>query len=354
MLRFVGVTKQYLYGARLFGALDLTVADGEIIAVYGDEGAGKTSFLKTAAGAEECEGEVLLDGKKVGGRTDDVIMVFEDGAVFKWRTAFDNLAYPLKLRGTDKVEIASRVLAAAEKTGIGGVCLDLRARSLSAAERRRMSLARLFLRDAKLLVIDEPTAGLSRKEAESLWSDVAPLLKEKAAQGVTVIYSTSSREEALSICDRLVVLHNGEVKQIASVPEILRDPENVWAAQAVDGNYNYEKCLLFDENGALNIVFRNGKRISAEVFRGKIAEGYVGKEVLCGWYPTKSATACGSAREGFSERVVYSVADRYGRTLTTKSGLRTRSDADAETADAYPCEDGFALFDATNENSITK
>ena len=77
MLKLEGVVKQYSYGKRLFGTMDLTIDDGEILSVLGLEGSGKTTFLKTVAGIEEYEGKITLDGNKIEGRTDDVIMVFE-------------------------------------------------------------------------------------------------------------------------------------------------------------------------------------------------------------------------------------------------------------------------------------
>ena len=306
MLEFVGVTKQFLYGARLFGALDLKIADGEIVAVYGGEGSGKTSFLKTAAGVEECEGKVLLDGETVFVRTDKVIMVFDDGAVFKWKTVFDNLAFPLKLRKYDKVDIASRVLSAAEKMGIGGVCLRLRARSLNDVEKCRMALARLFVRDAKLLVIDDVTFGLERADAEALWAELAPLLKEKAKEGAIVLYSTSSREEAASI-------------------------------------------------RRLTLSFGENRTIDAEGLRGRIADGYKDKEVLCGWFPKNVGSAENSFhRDAFTEKVTFVSADKYGFELTTESGLYARSSERLSEVDAYPEEGEFVLFDSANENSIVK
>ena len=153
MLTLEGFAKQYLYGARLFGGVDVSFGDGEVVAVLGGEGSGKTSFLKALCGAEKAEGKVLLDGAPIARRTDDVIMVFDDGAVFGHRTVYDNLAYPLVLRKTDRAEIASRVINAAERMGIGA-CLNMRARALSPVERRRMSLARLLVRDARLCLID--------------------------------------------------------------------------------------------------------------------------------------------------------------------------------------------------------
>lgn len=355
MLTLKGVTKQYLYGARLFGALDLTVADGEIVAVYGGEGSGKTSFLKTVAGVEDSEGEILVCGESTKVKTDNVVMVFDDGCVFGFRSVFDNLAFPLKIRRVDKVEIASRVIRAAEKTGIGG-CLRLRARSLSAEEQRRMSLARIFVRDAPLVLIDEPTKGLSKEEASAVWADLAPLLKERAAAGASVIFSTTDRMEAMSISDRVMVLQAGEVKQVASWEEIAARPSNVWAAQAIDVHYNVVKCVLYLKNGVLTLKFGDGKEISVEGTDGKPLENYIGKEVLCGWFPSSSATAKGaSERESFSEKTVFCARTAKGTEVLTESGLHSLCPGNRDKVDAYPCNgEGVTLFDAANENSIMR
>lgn len=355
MLTLKGVTKQYLYGARLFGALDLTVADGEIVAVYGGEGSGKTSFLKTVAGVEDSEGEILVCGESTKVKTDNVVMVFDDGCVFGFRSVFDNLAFPLKIRRVDKVEIASRVIRAAEKTGIGG-CLRLRARSLSAEEQRRMSLARIFVRDAPLVLIDEPTKGLSKEEASAVWADLAPLLKERAAAGASVIFSTTDRMEAMSISDRVMVLQTGEVKQVASWEEIAARPSNVWAAQAIDVHYNVVKCVLYLKNGVLTLKFGDGKEIFVEGTDGKPLENYIGKEVLCGWFPSFSATAKGiPARKAFSEKTVFCERTARGTEAHTESGLYTLCPFGCDEVDAYPCDgEGVTLFDATNENSIMR
>lgn len=348
MLELIGVTKQYLYGARLFGALDARFGDGEIIAVYGGEGSGKTSLLKTVAGAEEYEGRILLDGEPVKLKSDDTVMVFSDGAVFGWRTVFDNLAYPLKIRKMDKVEIASKVIRAAEKAGIGA-CLNFRARSLSAAERRRMSLARLFVRDARLVLADEIAAGLNREDAAAVWEDFAPLLQELAAGGATVMYATSDRAEALGISDRIIVLQGGEVKQIGSAEEIRRTPRSVWAAQALDARYNVLKCRLAEENGGLSLVFSDGTRLGAENMRGHVAESYIGKDVLCGWYPSDCE---GGGKGIFSGNAATVRRDVRGWLLGTEEGLYALTDEKKEHISVLPRADGITLFDAANEYSV--
>lgn len=189
MLTLAGFAKPYLYGARLFGGVDAEFRDGEIVAVYGRGGSGKTSFLKAICGATDAEGGVLLDGKPIARKTDKVIMVFDDGAVFGGKTVYDNLAYPLRIRNVPKADIAAAVIAAAEETGIAA-CLDMRARKLNAADLRRMSLARLLVRPARLCLVDEPTKDLSREDAEEVFRDFVSVARKLAAAGATVLFST--------------------------------------------------------------------------------------------------------------------------------------------------------------------
>ena len=344
MLTLEGFAKQYLYGARLFGGVDAEFRDGEVVSVYGGEGSGKTSFLKALCGAEKAEGRVLLDGVPVERKTDRVIMVFEDGAVFPFKSVYDNLAYPLVIRGMDKTEIASRVIAAAEEMGIGG-CLSLRARALSPAEKRRMSLARLVVRDARLCLVDEPSAGLSREDAESVFADFLPLVRRLAGGGTTVIYSTSDRGEAVAAADRMAVLAHGELKQLAPPSVIRRAPASIWAAQALDAHYNFVKCVLTEQNGRLNLVFGEDDVLDAEFLRGRSAAGYMGKEVLAGWFPE-------DAGEGKALPVAYTVGERDGVLLCTEEGVTERAPEARREARVRPDIRKTVLFDAANEFSI--
>ncbi|MEG2273830.1 MAG: ATP-binding cassette domain-containing protein, partial [Clostridia bacterium] len=284
MIEFVGVTKQYLYGARVLGAVDMKIEDGEIIAVVGGEQSGKTSFLKVLTGVTDCEGQVLFDGNPVKTKTDDVIMQFDDLALFKHKTVYNNLAYPLKLRKFDTAEIDCRVRRVADMLGITA-CLFSQAGKISLLDQKRMALARLFIRDARLLVLDNPTFGLTRDDAAALWADLAPLLLDVSKKGVTVVYSTSNIGEAISISDRIVALHAGEVKQIGAYAKIYSTPSSGFAADCVDSAYNLQKAVLSHENGVLTLCFdKNGKqtKLNASCFENKILNSYIGKTVLVG------------------------------------------------------------------------
>lgn len=377
MLELKGVTKQYLYGARVLSAIDTVIRNGEIVAVLGGDGSGKTTFIKTVSGVTESDGTVLLDSKPIRVKTDDVIVMFDDGALFSRKTVYKNLAYPLKIRKIETAEIDSRVKAAAELTGIYPV-LYSPVFKLSAVDKKRVSAARLFLRGAKVLMLDQPTAHLEREDAENWWRELALLLIKEKEKGKTVIFTTANADEAVSISDRIIVLHAGEVKQIGTADEISKTPQSVWAAEALDKNYNVEKVLLCEADGKLTLEFEGKYVLSAEAFRGKIVDGYVGKNVLAGWHgnaflnengiecafpevktPVSDTEDNKNEVDGATDRanlrkekVVYSLKEIGGYVMYTESGKKLLSDKLFNQVVTLPDVDNVCLFDAENENSI--
>ena len=306
MLKLEGVTKQYSYGARLFGTLDMTINDGEILSILGQNSSGKTTLLKTIAGIEEYEGKITLDGKTICAKNQDIIMVFDDGALFKNKTVFDNLAYPLKIRGVNKVEIAEKVMQVAEKFGLFSV-LKTRAKNLTLVEKRKTSLARILLRNARLILLDDFLKDLPTKEADFLFDEVSRVLYDLASnQGTTVIFATDNPRFALGFGDKTMVLVDGSVKEIGTHKDMWDAPSTVWSAKAVDETFNTLKGTLNYENGRLtfvssplNAVFsldENNqvqwqeadlyKIISIDVTARKdeIIADFFGKEILVGWH----------------------------------------------------------------------
>ena len=306
MLKLEGVVKQYSYGNRLFGAVDMTLEKGEILAVLGLEGSGKTTFLKTVAGIDEYEGKITLDGNEIKGRTDDVIMVFDDGALFPSKTVFDNLAYPLKIRGVHKVEIAEKVMKVADKFGLFAI-LKTRAKCLTLAEKRRVSLARILMREAKLILIDDFLSDLPTSEADALFDEVTRVLFDLAKEnGTTVIFATDNPRYAFAFGDKTMVLVGGEIKQIGTHKDMWQTPTTVWSAKAVDPCFNTIKGTLSFENDRLTfvssplnqtfsldedgkVVWQDAdlyKTISIDVTEMKddILPDFIGKEILLGWH----------------------------------------------------------------------
>lgn len=285
MLVLGGVTKQYLYGKRLFGVLDEVISDGEIVSIYGEEGSGKTTFLKVLAGLEEYEGEITLDGKKISAKTNDVVMAFDDCAVFELKTVYGNLAYPLKIRKTKNEVVKERVISVAKEFSIDGI-LKKRGLSLTKEERTKLSVARLFLRPAKLLLVDEPRTGLD----DGTYRTMQAKLREVAKGGTSVLYATTERERALD-ADRIVVLVDGDVKQIGTYDELRSRPTSVWSAQVADKNYNVEKATLTREYERLNLVIHGKEEITIDFTSrlDEIVDGFEGRTLWCGWHSDVSS-----------------------------------------------------------------
>lgn len=355
MLELVGAAVKYPYGARLFGAVDAVFGDGKIVSVTGGEGSGKTSFLKMLVGAAETEGSVLLDGVPAGSDRNAAVMVFDDGALFPYRTASYNIGYPLRIRKVARAERDRTVAAAAEVMDVTA-CLPFAVRKLDAEEKRRISLARLFVREAKLIVIDEPTAGLSRADAERLWAHLAPLLVRKAESGCTVVYSTSDAFEATSVSDEIIVLHDGEVRQRGTLEELLSHPADVWSAQSVEPRYNVATAVLSDENGVMKVDFGDGCVLDVSALRGRIAEEYVGREVYAGWFPRRTGEPLPalSGDRSFEEKVTFAAKTLQGAVLTTEGGFTVCADALSDRADVRPSAEELTLFEKKGERSIMR
>ena len=349
MIVLNGVTKQYLYGARVLDALDMEIKDGEIIAVLGDEGSGKTTFVKVVSAVEDFEGEILLDGKPMVQKTDDTIVVFDDLALFENRTFRYNLSYPLAIRGYDKAEIQTRVEEAAEKLGVFA-CLNDKVKSSTLLDKKRLAVARLLLRDAKAVFVDDITNGLCASDAKILLSQLQPILFEFAKREASIVFATPNREEARAIADRIVVLHYGEVKQIGTFDEIYSCPQNIWAGEAVDEHFVFEEAKLESVNGKLQLVFAdtNGEyAFDASRFDGAILNGYVGKNVYVGWHGEDYADDAER-----KEKVNYCLRLENAWLNVAESGKRVLSKEKMQEVCTLPKIDKCYLFDRQNENSI--
>lgn len=347
MITLEGVSKQYLYGARVLGSLDMTINDGQIVALLGDESSGKTTFLKVVASVTDCEGKVLFDGQPLAKKPDDVIMVFDDLAMFENRSCYYNLAYPLIIRGYDKNEIKRIAGDCAERAGVVAILRD-KVRKTSLIDRKRLAVARLFSRPSKVVLVDDITRGLDKEEAAELWSEVAPVLQDMAKEGRIVVFATRDKDEAMSIADTIVVMHYGEVKQIGTPDRILENPSNIWAAQAFDEDYRFEKARLDEKNGKLVATTLDGYDIDLCHLYGKIVDEYVGKDVFVGW-----ASDCYDVDGDRKESVQSYMRTQNGYEMHVQSGV-VRCDKKLDEVGTLPLKNAAKVFDFASENSIIK
>ena len=286
MIEFKAFAVQYLYGKRLFGAFDFTLQDGEILAIVGDSGSGKTTFVKGMSGVQNREGEVLKDKKPFVPKCDDTVFLFDDGALFKLRTVAYNIGYPLKIRKVAKSEIKRKVEEVADKFGIYDL-LNKKVFQITPKEKRLVSIARLYIRDAKYIIIDNFSNWTGNEsERKELWNLFRKTLQELKRKHKSVIYTTTHPDELMGIADKIIVLHDGDIKQVGQFREILSNPSSIWAAQAIDPFYKFIKVRLEETDGKL--VIASGElsvgSIDAEELRSKlISSDYIGSDVYIGY-----------------------------------------------------------------------
>lgn len=211
-------------------ALTLEVKDRELLALVGPSGCGKTTTLRLIAGLETPEaGKIIFDERLVTTLLPmdrDVAMVFQSHALFPHFTAFDNLAFGLKLRHVAKAEINSRVGETAEILGLTPV-LDRKPGKLSGGERQRVALGRALVRRPKILLLDEPFSHLDEPLQVRMRSE---LLALRSRLDLTVIYVTHDQAEALALGDRVAVLRSGSLQQVGSPQEVYAAPANSFVA----------------------------------------------------------------------------------------------------------------------------
>lgn len=224
-LRLEGISKSFGPIAAVRG-LTLEIANGEFLVLLGPTGAGKTTTLRLTAGLERPdEGRILVDGRDV---TDlppaarDVAFVFQSFSLYPHLDVYDNLAFPLRAPGRrmPEVEIRRRVQEVAELLGIAGK-LPNRATQLSGGEMQRVALGRALVREPRLFLMDEPLSSLDAKLRETLRVELKRIQRDLEA---TIFYVTHDQIEATSMADRIGVLEEGELLQLAPPREIYEQP----------------------------------------------------------------------------------------------------------------------------------
>jgi sn-glycerol 3-phosphate transport system ATP-binding protein len=210
--------------------VDIEVAAGELLVIVGASGCGKSTLLRLVAGLEEPSGGAIeLDGRDVA-RLDpadrDIAMVFQNYALYPHMTVYDNMAYGLRNRGMAKPEIDTRVREAAGTLGLGEL-LARRPRQLSGGQRQRVAMGRAIVRRPKLFLFDEPLSNLDAKLRVTMRGEIKRLQRR---MGVTSLYVTHDQVEAMTLGDRLLVMHLGVPVQLATPMEVFERPANTYVA----------------------------------------------------------------------------------------------------------------------------
>ena len=210
--------------------LNLEIADGEFVVLVGPSGCGKTTTLRMIAGLERVtSGEIYLNGKPVSKtppRHRDIAVVFQNYALYPHKTVAGNLSYALQLRKTPKAETEARVRRVADMLGIGQL-LDRMPHQLSGGQRQRVALGRAIVREPQLFLMDEPLSNLDAKLRLQTRGEIVRLQRRL---GTTTIYVTHDQVEAMTMGDRIVVMHEGLVQQVGTPEALYNHPVNLFVA----------------------------------------------------------------------------------------------------------------------------
>jgi multiple sugar transport system ATP-binding protein len=225
-----GVTKSYDGTARAVDAVDLDVADGELLVLVGPSGCGKSTLLRMIAGLEEVTaGTVTIGGRDVTRaqpKDRDIAMVFQSYALYPHMTVRRNIGYPLKLARTPRDEAARRIEEVAEVLQLTEV-LDRRPSQLSGGQRQRVAMGRAIIRHPRAFLMDEPLSNLDAKLRVEMRAEIARLQRELA---VTTVYVTHDQTEAMTMGTRVAVLRDGRLQQVDTPQRLYDEPVNQFVA----------------------------------------------------------------------------------------------------------------------------
>jgi putative spermidine/putrescine transport system ATP-binding protein len=232
MIVFNGVSKSYGSSVALHST-DFTVRKGEFLSLLGPSGSGKSTILNIIAGAvAPTDGTITLDGKDVSSvppRERGLGMVFQNYALLPHLNVFDNVAFPLRIRGVAKSEIAQRVRNALERVGLTGYEAR-KPREMSGGQQQRVGIARCIVYSPSVILMDEPLGALDKKLRDQLQSEIKRLHRDL---GTTLVYVTHDQEEALNLSDRVCLMNGGRIAQLGTPDELYFEPVSEFVADFV-------------------------------------------------------------------------------------------------------------------------
>jgi multiple sugar transport system ATP-binding protein len=210
--------------------VDVSIRDGEFVVLVGPSGCGKSTLLRMIAGLENITGGEIRIGERVVNnlppKERDVAMVFQNYALYPHMTVGANMAFSMKLRGAPKDEIKSRVNRAAEILGLSEL-LERFPRQLSGGQRQRVAMGRAIVRDPQVFLFDEPLSNLDAKLRVQMRTEIKELHQRLKT---TTIYVTHDQIEAMTMADKIVVMHEGLVEQVGAPLDLYDRPDNLFVA----------------------------------------------------------------------------------------------------------------------------
>ena len=238
--------------------INLSVDRGEVVCIIGASGSGKSTTLRMVAGFEQpTTGEILLAGTNVADKEPferDVNTVFQSYALFPHMTIFDNVAYGLKMKKVPKDEIRERVMEMLDLVQLGGF-EGRKPDQLSGGQKQRVAIARALVNRPKILLLDEPLGALDLKLRKQMQLELKRLQRKL---NITFLYVTHDQEEALTMSDRIAIMHDGVLEQIGTPKEIYEAPASKFVATFIGETNLFEGMVSADTPDGLEISLESG------------------------------------------------------------------------------------------------
>jgi putative spermidine/putrescine transport system ATP-binding protein len=267
LVEFVGVQKSYDGETLVVKDLNLKVARGEFLTMLGPSGSGKTTVLMMVAGFETAtHGKILLDNvpiNNVAPHKRGIGMVFQNYALFPHMTVHENLAFPLEVRRVGKAEIEERVKRALDMVRLGGFG-HRRPAQLSGGQQQRVAVARALVFDPVLVLMDEPLGALDKNLREQMQYEIKHIHEEL---GVTIVYVTHDQSEALTMSNRIAVLDDGVIQQLASPDELYEEPQNAFVAGFIGENNRLMGKVIETNGETCSVEVDGGGRVEARAVK---------------------------------------------------------------------------------------
>ncbi len=283
---------------KVIHGINVDIADGEFVVLVGPSGCGKSTLLRMVAGLEEISGGTISIGNRVVNhlppKDRDVAMVFQNYALYPHMTVYDNMAFSMKLRKADDKLIDERVQKAA---GI----LNLREylkrfpRQLSGGQRQRVAMGRAIVRDPQVFLFDEPLSNLDAKLRVQMRTEIKALHQRLKT---TTVYVTHDQVEAMTMADRIVVMHDGIVEQIGTPLELYDHPVNTFVAGFIGSPaMNFINGTLRNGGGSLRVETAGGQAVRLQA----AGKGVDGQPIILGVRPEH--LSLGAGNEGIAGQV---------------------------------------------------
>ncbi len=282
------ISKTYANGFQAVTDLSIEIHDGEFLVLVGPSGSGKSTALRMIAGLEEISSGRLTIGERVVNdvhpKDRDIAMVFQNYALYPHMTVGENIGFALKLAKVPRAEIQQRVAEAARTLELEEQ-LDKKPGQLSGGQRQRVAMGRAIVRKPAAFLMDEPLSNLDAKLRVQMRAEIAGIQRDL---GVTTCYVTHDQIEAMTMGDRVAVLKDGLLQQVATPQELYDTPVNIFVAAFIGSpSMNlYEAVLSMGDNGIVANLGSSSLAIPASAIEARPAlRGYDTKKVTLGIRP---------------------------------------------------------------------